>query len=390
MISQLIQWCDINSGTDNLEGLARIHKILHAEFSSLSTDIQTIAFPETSLITMCGETTKQVCGEGLYIRMRPHLTRRVLLSGHMDTVYGINHPFQTSRTLDNNQLNGPGVSDMKGGLVVMLHALRAFEQTSLAHTLGWDVFINADEEIGSPASRLFLQDIALRYQAALVYEPAMTETGAFAKNRKGSGKLTIIATGIAAHAGRAFNEGRNAICFMAEVILAIHALNGKKEGVTINVGKMAGGEALNVVPDKAVVKLDIRITQAQDELWVREQLANIKKSLERPGYALTIQGDFARPVKHVNPPTERLFARIQHIGQQMGLTLNWQDSGGCCDGNNLSLQGLPVIDTLGVRGGAIHSEHEFILLDSLVERAALSTLLLIDLANSGLEELTPT
>lgn len=388
MVEQLHQFCSINSGTNNLSGLANMHQMLASAFQPLADDIQIRTFPAISTISMEGKTTLQLCSDALYIRKRPELKRRVLLSGHMDTVYGINHPFQTSTYINDNKLNAPGCADMKGGLIAMLHALEAFERTPFAKQLGWDVLINADEEIGSPASSALFAEIAPLYQAALVYEPAMTPQGLMAKNRKGSGKLTIISTGKAAHAGRAFDEGRNAICFLAEAIQAIHALNGLRDGVTINVGIIAGGNALNVVPDKAVAKLDVRITHAADELWVRQQLAALIDNMYHSDFSLTVHGGFDRPVKRVNLPTARLFERIQRVGESLGLTLDWQDSGGCCDGNNFQAQGLPVIDTLGVRGGDIHSPNEFILLDSLVERASLSALLLVDLAQGGLEELT--
>lgn len=387
MVKQLHQFCEINSGTENLEGLAAMHNALACAYAPMADEIQTLHLPDISTINISGDTTLASCGDALYIRKRPELKRRILLSGHMDTVYSASNPFQTLTYLNDNTVCGPGVCDMKGGLIVMLHALNAFENTPFADSLGWDVLINADEEIGSPASSLIFADIASHYQAALVYEPAMTPNGTFAKNRKGSGKLTLIATGKAAHAGRAFYEGRNAICFLAEVISAVHALNGLREGVTINVGKFAGGDALNVVPDKAVAMLDVRISQPDDEYWVRQQLENIRNKIQQADYSLRIEGSFHRPVKCINPPTERLFSRIQQVGQTLGLTLDWEDSGGCCDGNNLSAHGLPVIDTLGVRGGNIHSEKEFILLDSLVERASLSALLLVDLAQGGLEEL---
>lgn len=387
MVSRLHEWCAINSGTDHLAGLATMHAILRNAFYPIADDIQTIAFPPIKTIDMQGNTTLQPCGEALLIRKRPNLKRRILLSGHMDTVYSKNHPFQSLTYLNANHLIGPGVADMKGGLIVMLHALLAFETTDASDQLGWDVFINADEEIGSPASGAQLQTMASNYGAALVYEPAMTTDGLLAKNRKGSGKLTLIATGKAAHAGRAFNEGRNAICFLAEIITSIHKLNDKKAGVTINVGKIAGGAAINVVPDKAVAKLDIRISDPNDESWVWQQLQDIKNTQQQAGYNLSIHGSFDRPVKRINAPTQRLFNKVQHIGQMLGLTLDWQDSGGCCDGNNLSAQGLPVLDTLGVRGGDIHSPNEFVLIDSLIERVLFSTLLLRNLAQGGLEEL---
>lgn len=387
MIEQLHQFCNINSGTDNLPGLHLMHQALHTAFMPLADTLETYAFPALSTVSMAGELSAVNTGNALLIRKRPDLSRRILLSGHMDTVYPSSSAFQTLTYISDNHLNGPAVSDMKGGLIIILQALSAFEQTPLATTIGWDVLINADEEIGSPASATLFGEIANHYQAGLVYEPAVNPQGSFAKNRKGSGKLTLIATGKSAHAGRSFYEGRNAICYLAEAIIAIHALNGKREGVTINVGKIAGGDALNSVPDKAVVKLDIRISQTADEHWVREQLGFIIQQLQRKDYSLSLHGDFARPVKIVNNATFRLFERIATIGQQLGLAINWQDSGGCCDGNNLAQYGLPVIDTLGVRGGNIHSHDEYILLDSLVERTLLSTLLLVDLAKGGLEDL---
>lgn len=387
MVEQLHQFCQINSHTDNLDGLEAMRQLLTEVFKPIADTVETYPVPLVDIIDMQGNVISQRYGETLLIRKRPKARRRVLLMGHMDTVYPLSHSFQTLRYLDDNCLNGPGVTDMKGGLIVMLHALQCFEETHDS-TLGWDVLINADEESGSPSSAFLFGELAPSYQAALVYEPSMSAEGAFAKNRRGSGKFTLIATGKAAHVGRAFHEGRNAICYLAEVILAIHALNDKKEGVTINVGKIAGGEALNMVPDKALIKLDIRISDPQDKDWILNELQMIIQAHERMDYSLTLQGSFGRPVKRVNQKTKGLFNRIKALGHDLGLNIHWKDSGGCCDGNNLAELGLPVIDTLGVRGGNIHSPEEFILLDSLVERAALSALLLQDLAQGNLERLS--
>ncbi|CEK10494.1 hydrolase [Legionella hackeliae] len=387
MIEQLHQFCTINSGSENLPGLALMSEALEAAFKPLADDIQHHSLPTLTTINMKGEPITQRCGDILFIRKRPELKRRILLSGHMDTVFAANNPFQHLTYINDNQLNGPGVADMKGGLLVILHALSAFEGMPAAQQLGWDVVINADEEIGSPASSGFFDAIAANYQAALVYEPAMDPEGTLAKNRRGSGKLTLIATGKSAHAGRAFYQGRNAICYLAEAVIDIHALNGLRDGVTINIGKIAGGEALNVVPDKAVAKLDVRISKPEDEQWVRTQLDAIIAKMQRTDYSITVHGSFDRPVKRVCESTQKLFSRIQKLGRLLDLTINWEDSGGCCDGNNLARHGLAVIDTLGVRGGNIHSANEYILLNSLVERSALSSLLLHDLAQGGLEEL---
>ncbi|MBA3536761.1 MAG: hydrolase [Tatlockia sp.] len=387
MVKDLHYYCEINSGTDNIPGLSLMRQALRASYEAIADTIEEIEFPAINTISMTGECSLKKSANALFIKKRPQLKRRILLTGHMDTVYGAAHPFQSLSYINDNQINGPGVADMKGGLIVMKEALACFEQLTVAMDIGWDVLINADEEIGSPASSVFLDKIAADYQAALIYEPAMTATGTIAKNRRGSGKLTLIATGKSAHVGRAFSEGRNAICYLAEALLAIHALNQLENGITINVGKIAGGDALNMVPDKAVAKLDVRISKPEDELWVKNQLAKIIDKMQDQDYSLTVHGAFNRPIKRVCPATVRLFKRIQHAGRELGLALDWQDSGGCCDGNNLAQSGLPVIDTLGVRGGNIHSENEFILIDSLVERTALTTLLLCDLASGGLEEL---
>ncbi|MGL5741376.1 MAG: hydrolase [Legionella sp.] len=387
MVEQLHKFCEINSGTTNLSGLAQMIQVLQSAYTPIADVIEIKKLLPISVIDMSGNSTQQHCGDALLIRKRPHLQRRVLLSGHMDTVYSPDNPFQKLTYIDEQNINGPGVADMKGGLIVMLQALSALEQNKHATKLGWDVLINADEEIGSPASSLLFDEIANHYQAALVYEPAMTATGTLAKNRKGSGKLTLIATGKAAHAGRAFSEGRNAICYLAEAVCAINSLNEQHDGVTINIGKIAGGEALNVVPYKAVAQLDIRISLPEDQLWVRTELDKIIQKLKRKDYTLSVHGSFGRPIKRVCSSTERLFHRIQQVGTELGLSLDWKDSGGCCDGNNLAQHGLPVIDTLGVRGGNIHNSDEYIVLYSLSERAALSALLLLDLAQGGLEDL---
>jgi glutamate carboxypeptidase len=386
MVEQLHDFCSINSGTRNLHGLATMQQALQAAFAHIGDEIIERPLSPITTINMSGETTLQSCGNAIFIRKRPSLTRRILLCGHMDTVYDALHPFHTLQYSNNTKhLNGPGVADMKGGLVVIIHALQAFEKLSIAQSIGWDVFINSDEEIGSPSSRQHLATITAKYQTALVYEPSLDANGTFARNRKGSLKLTLIAHGVAAHAGRAFQNGRNAICYLAQAIISIDALNNQRPGVTINIGKIAGGDAVNVVPATAVAKLDIRITNQADELWFKKELSIIIKQLKHPDYTLKVDGMFGRPAKKVNSATKLLFQRIKTIGQQLNLTFDWQDSGGCCDGNNLAQHGLAVIDTLGVRGGNIHSPQEYIILDSLAERAALSLLILQDLATGSLE-----
>jgi glutamate carboxypeptidase len=384
---QLIKMCHINSGSENLDGLKQMSKELTTLFQPIADEIQIIKSEPVEQMDMHGNLLKISCGDTLYIRKRPDCPRRILLTGHMDTVFSKDSTFQEVKTIDDNRWNGPGVADMKGGLLVILHALSQFEKFESADSIGWDVMINADEEIGSIASSRFMDEIARHYQASLIYEPAMNDRGSLAKNRKGSGKLTIVAKGRTAHAGRDFYNGRNAIVHLAEILADIHQLNFPANGVTINIGKILGGDALNQVPDKAVAKLDIRIAQQDDEAWVRQKIDDIIQKHAKEDYQVTVHGQFARPVKRVNHATENLFNRIVAIGKQIGVSIDWMDSGGCCDGNNIASHGVPVIDTLGVRGGAIHSPNEYILLDSFIERITLSTLLLDDLARGSLEDI---
>lgn len=384
MVDQVILLADIPSGSKELAGLQAVRHHLKTDFSDFADQIEEHDFQTFTVIDAQGQFRQQTLAPALIIKKRPQCRRRILLVGHMDTVYGPEHPVQHCTFENDNILKGPGVCDMKGGLVVMKTALAAFEASIWTQNLGWDVVINADEELGSPLSSALWSSSLPHYEAAFVYEPALNSAGTFAKNRPGSAKITLVAHGQSAHAGRAFNEGRNAICYLAEIILAIHALNGQRPGVTLNIGTITGGQALNQVPDRAVAQLDIRMKHQRDRLWVQQALEKIRLQFERSGYTLEIHAWFGRPVKTVSSQTKHLFQRIQNIGQMLNLKLQWQNSGGCCDGNNLAAYGIPVIDTMGVCGGMIHTADEFVRLDSLTERAQLSAAILIDFARQGM------
>ena len=215
MLQQLENLCHINSCSDNLPGLSQVAALLESLFLPLADTVTYHPLPAYLSYDMQGIQTAQALGDCLWFQKRPHLASRILLCGHMDTVYSKSHPFQQVTQRDNHYLNGPGAADMKGGLIVMLHALDAFERLPCASRIGWDVLITSDEEIGSPSSSQLFTQLAARYQAALIYEPSTTPEGGFAKNRKGSGKFTLTATGKAAHAGRALDQGRNAIVYLA-------------------------------------------------------------------------------------------------------------------------------------------------------------------------------
>lgn len=386
MLALLVQLAEQNSGSRNPEGILAIQRMFKQHYQHFADDLHNIAFPTKNILSMRGESTVLQSPAGLLVRKRTEAKTRILLCGHMDTVFGPEHPFQHCEYFDKRQkLRGPGVADMKGGLVVMLHALEAFESLNIPKHIGWDVLLTSDEEIGSPGSAQMLESIAKDYAYGLVYEPAMDEQGTLAKNRKGLAKLTLIAEGRAAHAGRDFQSGRNAIVYLAAILQKIHALNGQKAGISLNIGLIEGGSALNVVPDKAVAKIDIRLSHADDADYVRQAIDDIIKEQTDSDYRIQLDYDFSRPVKTVCAKTQALYTEVKAAAQELGLYLDWQDSGGCCDGNNLAAMGLCVLDTLGVRGACIHSANEYMVIDSLYERAALTMLLLYRL-NEGFKE----
>jgi glutamate carboxypeptidase len=381
MIALTERWSRINSHSFNLEGLRRQREALAEAFAKLGGEQEVVPVAPLKTVNSKGEVESRPLGEALRIRKRPEAPVQVFLGGHMDTVYPVDSPFQVLRRVDANTLNGPGVADLKGGLAVMLFALKAFEQSPDAKNIGWEVLLNPDEEIGSVGSDVLLKEAAARNHLGLVYEPALAD-GTLAGARKGSGNFALVVKGRAAHAGRDFAQGRNAIALLAEITVALYAINGTREGVTLNPGKVEGGGALNVVPDTAILRFNVRMEQQADRDWLQAQFDSIvAKYNQREGFAVSLSGGFTRPPKMLSDKNEKLFALLKDCGAALGQEIRWQPTGGCCDGNNLAAYGLPNIDTLGVRGGKIHSEEEFMLIDSLTERAKLSALLLLRLAS---------
>lgn len=380
MIAMTEQWSSINSGSYNLEGLRGMRAALEEAFAPLQGTQEVVALQPITQINAKGEAVEVPMAEALRITKRPEAPIQILLVGHMDTVYGIDHPFQKPSKLSEKLLNGPGVADLKGGLAVMLYALMALERSPWAKNLGWQVLLNPDEEIGSIASDPLLKHAAKGKTLGMVYEPALAD-GTLAGARKGSGNFTLVVRGRAAHAGRNPEDGRNAIAALAEITSAIFALNGTREGVTINPGKIEGGGALNVVPDLAILRFNIRTRVVEDEVWVLEQVNKfVDKLWHKDGYSAELHGHFTRKPKPMAPAVKAVFDLVQACGAELGLTLGIKPSGGCCDGNNLWHYGLSNVDTLGVRGANIHSADEVCYLDSFAERAQLSALILMKLA----------
>jgi glutamate carboxypeptidase len=379
MLGQVQDWAAINTGTANIAGLAKMAGVLADAFSTLPGEIELVEPATVTAISAEGHEFEKPHGRHMVLRVRPEAERRFVLTGHMDTVFPADHPFQDTVWLDDETINGPGTADMKGGLNVILHSLMTFEGIEGSQRVGYDVMINSDEETGSLASRALIEELAHGKYAALTYEPSALPDGTLAHARGGTGNYSITFTGKSAHAGRNPQDGRNAIVAASDLVLRIKALEA--EDITVNPAKIEGGSANNVVPDLAVLRFNIRPKstdamsrfEAELEALITQVAAEHEVGIHR-------HGGVTRPPKPVDAQAQRLFDLVKACGAELGQQIGWKSTGGVCDGNNIAATGVPVVDTLGVRGGAIHSPDEFMIVPSLRERAALSALVLAKLS----------
>jgi glutamate carboxypeptidase len=382
MIDTTMQWSSVNSGSREQAGLKRMEALLEAAFAPLAP-VEAVALTDSARISAAGELEAVPHGTSLRVRVRPQAPIQVALTGHYDTVFPASHPFQVPVRRADGALHGPGVADMKGGLVVMREALLAFETLPFKDRVGFEVLLSPDEEIGSPASAPLLAELGSRAHVGMTYEPALA-SGALVNARKGSGIFTLVVRGRAAHVGRAFEEGRSAIVAAAHAVSALDGLNGRRAGVTINIGAVDGGGPVNIVPDIAVVRFNIRAPDQADADWALAEVRGIVASLgNRDGIAVELHGGFGRPPKPLTAAQQQLADWTAQLGEGLGMALTFGSSGGVCEGNNLAAAGCPNIDTLGPCGGALHSADEFALAESFVPRAQLSFLMLAAFA-SGL------
>jgi glutamate carboxypeptidase len=382
MLDQVLEWSAVNSGSRNLVGLERIAGLLADAFSALRGDVALVPPAKVEIVDTSGKTAEVEHGKHLHLTVRPNAPVQLLLTGHMDTVYGVEHEFQETRWIEDGVLNGPGVADMKGGLAVMLAALKAVEHSALAERIGYEVVIDSDEEVGSPSSAALLRDAAQGKRAALTYEPAALPDGTLAAARPGSGNFSFVVRGRSAHAGRNPEEGRNAVVAASE--LALRLAMSKTPGLSVNPAKIDGGGPNNVVPDLAVLRVNLRPRTTDDqEIAVRLIAKALDETAAAHDVFIEAHGGFGRPPKPVTEEAEALFKLVSQAGADLGQEIGWQPSGGVCDGNNIAACGLPVVDTMGVRGGKIHSAEEYLIVESLTERAALSALTILRLAAEG-------
>ncbi len=381
MLAQVERWAAINSGTRNLAGLAAVAGELADAFSALPGDLTLVDAPAVEAVTNDGTVQLLDHGQHLQLCVRPEAALRILLTGHMDTVFPVDHPFQTLEHRPDGTINGPGVADMKSGLALMLASLTALEDSPLASRIGYDVLINSDEETGSLSSAPLIAQAARGKIAALTYEPALPD-GTLAGARGGTGNFSIVVRGRSAHAGRNPDDGRNALVAAADIALML--TTARSPTLSVNPARIDGGGPNNVVPDLAILRVNFRPASAEEIDRARAHIDMVVAAVaQRHDVNVTVHGGFNRPPKPIDPGAAKLFALVKAAGADLGLDIAWRATGGVCDGNNIAACGVPVVDTMGARGGAIHSSDEFLLVDSLAERAALSALTILRIAERG-------
>ena len=368
----IINLAEVNSGSYNPAGVNECGERLAHQIEPLEPDeIEAVAVGPSPSVDSQGRRVEHDVGKVLRARKRPEAPFQICMFGHLDTVFGVDHPFQKVKR-DGTRLHGPGVTDCKGGLVTAVEVLRHLEQTEWCTDVGWEYLAIPDEEIGSVGSIPILAEAAERCNIGLGFEPALP-SGAIVAERRGTMNVYAVVHGAASHAGRARHEGRSAIRALAALVEILESCN-EQPGITANCGWVTGGsDALNIVPDFAAGGCDIRISKVEDREWVRSKVETAAEAVSKV-HELDIEliWTSGRLPKLSSPEFELLIEDACQAGAAIGEELVVENSGGASDGNILSGYGLPNIDSLGICGQGIHSDSEFADVASVPARAEIA------------------
>jgi glutamate carboxypeptidase len=363
MLAALIELVEHESPSRDSAALERLGTVLAGRQRQLGATVETLS-------DACGGA--HVLGRFRGLKE----ARPALVLGHFDTVWPVGTLARMPVLRDEARLCGPGVYDMKSGLVMFLAVIEALTTLELTPPRPITVLFTSDEEIGSPGSRLFIEAQAREAEYVLVLEPPLAD-GGLKTARKGVGRFTIEIEGKAAHSGVAPELGASAILELAHQIFRVQELNAPEMGTTVNVGVIQGGTAPNVVPARALAQVDVRAMTRVAAETVERLLRNLNPVT--PGTRINVQGSFNRPPMERTTAIAALFERAREIAAGIGIDLTEGSTGGGSDGNFTAALGIPTLDGLGVLGGGAHADSEHIVIDSLPERAALLAALLLNL-----------
>jgi glutamate carboxypeptidase len=352
MVEDLRSWVEIESPTSDKESVDRFGKLVAEKFADLGMSVEWNEDSERGnhLVTRWGSRNGQL-----------------LLIGHLDTVWELGTLDRMPCVIDDEIGRGPGIFDMKSGLVIILYALRLIrelKQDQYPITL----LATSDEEVGSVTSRQLIEREARSARAAFVLEPA-GPNNALKTKRRGVGHFKITTEGRAAHAGVEPEKGINAIEEISHQILELHSWNRERTGISVNVGLIRGGTRTNVIPEHAEAMIDVRCDTQDDKKWIEERFQTLKA--KKSGAHVTVSGDVDRPPLERNAKVLALYDQAKTIGEAMDYPLSEFWTGGASDGNFTAALGVPTLDGLGAEGGGAHALDEHILTPSLSKRAAL-------------------
>ena len=362
MVELLAELVDIESPSHEPDRQAAVRDRIAAELEAAGLRTRTV----------------RATGVGDHLLARPPTRRRQLpvqlVLGHIDTVWPAGTTARRPAERDGDRLSGPGSFDMKAGLVQLAFALRAVAELDLEPPADTVVFVNTDEEIGSPDSRRWIHSLAAIASRAFVLEGAVGSEGALKVGRKGVGRFTLRAKGVSAHAGLDPTDGASAVLEISHQIQRLFALNDPERGVTVNVGTVDGGLRPNVVAPEASAEIDVRVPTTEDAHRVEAAIRALEPV--NPSVALEIEGRFGRPPMERNRANEALWQQAAALAAAMGLDLDARVVGGGSDGN-LTSQHTATLDGLGAVGDGAHREDEHVRVDEMPARAALLALLLV-------------
>jgi len=382
LLDDLVLHVGIPTGGFNEKGIEHTRDLLTSRLTALgATHTQTNPDPKPDWL-LGGQPGGYQPKTSICERLNGVMTGRVLIAGHMDTVHDPNGPFQELDIASDGQTAiGPGCVDMKGGLVIAVAALEALDECGV--NANWTFTLNGDEETGTYHSAKTLADQAKLHDFGIALEPAMPG-GELVIERMGAGQFMIETTGKSAHVGRAFTDGVSAVTKLAECVVAVGDMPDPERGRILNIGPLEGGPVTNAVPDHARAWGNVRFP----DQTIADEITTMLQALNTSGDSLpgvTVHRSFNRPAKPLIPATEKLALQARAVAEALGQKLPFAKTGGVCDGNILQQAGLPTIDTLGVRGGGLHTPDEWIEIPSLVERCQLLAILIARLSAGGSE-----
>jgi glutamate carboxypeptidase len=355
-------------------------KLAESESPTLDAEAQEVVRGAlVELLSDTGFSVERVPGAGGCDHLRATLPGDAdsrptqLLLGHFDTVWPVGTLGRMPVEQREGRLYGPGVFDMKGGLTQMVFALRANLELGIEMPCRPVIFLNCDEEVGSPDSRVHVEALAAEADRAFVMEPSYGPEGRLKTGRKGVGRFALKVSGVASHAGLDPGAGASAILELSRQVEQLFQLNDAERGVTVNVGTIDGGMQANIVAPEASAEIETRVPTAADAETVEAAIRGLKPSDER--VSLEVEGGFRRPPLEPTPRNRMLWQRACRAAEDLGLQVDEAQVGGASDGNFASVL-TATLDGLGAVGDGAHAEHEHVVLERMPERAALLARLL--------------